>query len=45
MYIRLDAMVVGVTFGYLILHADSLITWLSRAAARVAQAAPLKPRT
>jgi hypothetical protein len=40
MYIRLDAMVaglaIGVTLGYLILHADSVIAWLSRAAAAVA---------
>jgi len=38
--IRLDAMVAGLviggTLGYLIFHADSLIGWLSRAAAALA---------
>ena len=39
-HIRLDAMVAGLTIGialgYLILHAGSLIAWLSRAAVAVA---------
>jgi hypothetical protein len=36
MYIRLDAifpgLAIGIALGYFILHADSLVAWLSRAA-------------
>ena len=39
-HIRLDLMVaglsIGIALGYLILHADGLIAWLSRAAVAIA---------